>query len=325
MRQKHLGQSFCALLVGLVLFSVGTHQLRGQSERFSRGQNVVPVYEGWEPNPDGTFTMHFGYFNRNYEEEVDVPFGPTTNFFEPGPADRGQPAHFYPRRNTFMLRIVVPADWGKKELVWTLNFRGKTEKARGILIPAWEINEAVIRGNRGGGRGDVGDVGKEYEVVNQPPSITIEGPAQRATSLDNEVSLSVSITDDGKEPNPPWLKERATRRGGGGQQALPGAPSARAGGAGGRGGRGAAVPLASPQLNPQPILPAPARGQRPGVTWTLHRGGPGKVTFSQTSPPVKEGKATITARFSEPGTYVLRAYADDGVRTTPADVTVTVK
>ena len=43
--------------------------------RYATGQNVVPVYEGWERNADGSFTMVFGYMNRNYEEEVDVPIG----------------------------------------------------------------------------------------------------------------------------------------------------------------------------------------------------------------------------------------------------------
>src|SRR5689334_6449652 len=36
------------------------------SGQYNRGQDVVPVYEGWMPNPDGTYTMYFGYFNRNY-------------------------------------------------------------------------------------------------------------------------------------------------------------------------------------------------------------------------------------------------------------------
>src|SRR5262249_24404475 len=43
--------------------------------QYNRGQDVVPVYEGWKPNPDGTFTMYFGYFNRNYQEEIDIPLG----------------------------------------------------------------------------------------------------------------------------------------------------------------------------------------------------------------------------------------------------------
>ena len=33
----------------------------------------------------------------------------------------------------------VPRDWGKKEVVWTLTLRGKTERAVGWLQPEWEI------------------------------------------------------------------------------------------------------------------------------------------------------------------------------------------
>ena len=38
---------------------------------------------------------------------------------------------------------------------------------------------------------------------------------------------------------------------------------------------------------------------------------------------VKDGQASTSVTFSEPGTYVIRAYADDGVVFEPADVTVT--
>ena len=38
-----------------------------------------------------------------------------------------------------------------------------------------------------------------------------------------------------------------------------------------------------------------------------------------------DGKLTAKATFSEPGTYVLRALADDGALTGYEDVTVTVK
>ena len=40
--------------------------------------------------------------------------------------------------------------------------------------------------------------------------------------------------------------------------------------------------------------------------------------------PVTDGKASTTVRFSAPGTYVLRAYADDGILVAAKDVTVTV-
>ena len=54
------------------------------------GQNVVPVYEGWEQNTDGTFNLVFGYFNRNWDEALDVPVGPD-NILEPGEPIRDSP------------------------------------------------------------------------------------------------------------------------------------------------------------------------------------------------------------------------------------------
>ena len=40
--------------------------------------------------------------------------------------------------------------------------------------------------------------------------------------------------------------------------------------------------------------------------------------------PVAQGKAAVTARFSERGTYVLRAPASDGSLSTRADITISV-
>ena len=99
---------------------------------YSRGQNVSPAFEGWEKNDDGSFNMMFGYMNRNWEEEVDVPVGPDNNI-SPGVPDQGQPTHFLPRRNRFVFKVRVPADWGKKELIWTLTTKGKTERAYASL------------------------------------------------------------------------------------------------------------------------------------------------------------------------------------------------
>ena len=118
--------------------------------RYDRGQNVGPVFEGWERNPDGTFNMVFGYMNRNYQEMPEAPVG-GANFFEPGPADRGQPTRFYPRRQQFVVRVQVPADWGEQDLVWTVTTNGRTDKAFGRLWLAWELDDGVIRGQPGHG------------------------------------------------------------------------------------------------------------------------------------------------------------------------------
>src|SRR6266550_4565454 len=117
--------------------------------KFSRGQDVVPSFDGWLRNADGSFTMVFGYFNRNIEEELVIPTGPD-NKLEPGLPDQGQPTYFLPRRHAWTFRVKVPADWGPgKELVWTLTSHGRTEKAYASLQPDEEIlgRQIMTRGN----------------------------------------------------------------------------------------------------------------------------------------------------------------------------------
>src|SRR5437763_7179925 len=92
-----------------------------QSLSYTRGQNVAPAYEGWEQSPDGVKYFVFGYMNRNWEEEVDVPIGPDNGFsgINVGVADQGQPTHFLPRRNRFVFKVRVPATFTvKDELIW---------------------------------------------------------------------------------------------------------------------------------------------------------------------------------------------------------------
>ena len=85
---------FLPVVVGLLLVQ---QRVPAQSLSYTKGQNVAPAYEGWEQGPDGTKYFLFGYMNRNWEEEIDVPVGPD-NGFNVGGADQGQPTHFLPRR-----------------------------------------------------------------------------------------------------------------------------------------------------------------------------------------------------------------------------------
>ncbi|MEE2791452.1 MAG: hypothetical protein VX453_07470 [Acidobacteriota bacterium] len=111
------------------------------------GQSVSPSFEGWYLNPDGTRSLLFGYFNRNYEEKIDIPVG-LNNQFTPGPADRGQPTHFLPRRQTGMFAVVVPPDF-EGRLTWSLTAYGETIAIPGHLRPEWEITalEEITSGN----------------------------------------------------------------------------------------------------------------------------------------------------------------------------------
>ena len=150
------------------------------------GQSVSASFEGWYPNPDGSRSLVFGYFNRNYDEHLDLPLG-ASNHFEPGPADRGQPTYFYPRRQTGVFAVVVPADFGEQQLTWTLTANGVTIAIPGHLNPAWEITalEEVTSGNTppvlrfGGpeGRPGQGPLGIHTDamtaVVGEPTTVTV--------------------------------------------------------------------------------------------------------------------------------------------------------
>src|SRR4030095_11805868 len=116
--------------------------------RFNSGQSVVPYFEGWIRNPDGTFDLVFGYFNRNWQQELAIPAGPD-NTVELGGPDAGQPTYFLPRRQRFAYRVRVPKDFGKKELVWSITANGRTEHGYGSPLAAEEITARPVQDQRG--------------------------------------------------------------------------------------------------------------------------------------------------------------------------------
>jgi len=154
--------------------------------RFNSGQSVVPYFEGWIRNPDGTFDLVFGYFNRNWEQAIAIPAGPD-NTVELGGPDSGQPTYFLPRRQRFVFRVRVPKDFGKKEVVWSITANGRTEHAFGSLIREQEITERVVMTNGGYDPG--------LTDPNKPPAVTV-APIQAAVA-GSPVTLSVSVADDG--------------------------------------------------------------------------------------------------------------------------------
>jgi hypothetical protein len=279
------------------------------------------VYEGWEQNPDGSFNLVFGYFNRNWEEEIDLPVGPDNNI-EPGGPDQGQPTHFYPRRNRFLVRIRVPKDFGNKEVVWTLTSHGKTERAYATLKPDYFIDDIVIMNNSGaGGMGG----GANNLFGNKAPVLKVEGDKTRSVTVGQPVTLTAVASDDGI---PKRRVNRAFR------------PSTTT--------AAATSPTPSTLYLPARIgarcCPDSSSGLR--LAWFVYRGA-ATVTFdppqfevwedyrdgrnspwseSWEPPPVPtDGKWVVRATFSEPGTYVLRCQAHDGGLVTSEDVTFVVK
>ena len=285
-----------ALVLAVVAPLIGQSQSTELHVRFNSGQSIVPVYEGWERVPDGSFNMVFGYLNRNHVQELSIPVG-AQNGFDPGPADRGQPAYFYPRENHFLFRVNLPKDWDrKKELVWTIVANGKTEVARATLLDIWEIDRKVEVSN-GGGAGGGTQVSNELLAKDQPPVVKIDPIARPRAGT--PVTITASVTDDGipplnQKPRPQRQQEPTLR----------GAPP-------------------SPVNVPLPQRPRPVQGAL-SVLWQVYR-GPAKVTFDPEGyVKVVDGKVEVKATFSKPGTYTLRAFGHDGLLRAPTDVTVTV-
>src|SRR5688572_30268141 len=158
------------------------------------GQSVSPVFEGWYPNANGTFSLSFGYYNRNTQEVVEVPIG-ANNFVSPGQPNQGQPSLFSPRRHWGVFAVTVPANFGpKNEITWTIKFRGETYAIPGRLDPRWQID--ALEGEAGSG--------------NTPPIVTLgaAGPEARGpggatfgplkTVVGQPLAMTVSVKDDGR-------------------------------------------------------------------------------------------------------------------------------
>jgi hypothetical protein len=293
-----------ALVACLAACSAGAlldTRVAAQPQSFSRGKNIAPAYEGWERNPHGSFNLVFGYMNRNWEEEIDVPPGPENNI-EPGGPDQGQPTHFLPRRNRFVFRIRVPQDFGTKELVWTLTTNGITEKAYGTLKPDYFIDDNVIQTNNGAG----GAAGSNPELfTNKAPTLTVEGGKTRNAKVGEPIVLTAVAADDGvpkaraMAPANPQVPSRFT---------VDGATGLRLSWFVYR-GKGA-VTFDPPQIK----------------VWedTRDRANSPWASGWKTPPAPPEGKWVVRTTFSEPGSYVLRCLAHDGGLMTAEDVTFTV-
>ena len=286
----------------LLLLVLASHQ----SLTYSRGQNISPAYEGWEQAADGSRYFVFGYMNRNWEEEIDIPVG-SDNMFNIGSADQGQPTHFLPRRNRFVFRVRVPEGFGDRdEMIWTLTSHGKTEKAYASLRLDYVIDD-VVKASETGALG-AGTSSPEVRG-NRPPSLRLDPATQRTIRVGQSLTLTTIVEDDG-------IPKRRTNN-------------------------TAAQRLAT--VPPTRITVGKNLGLH--VSWFVYRGA-GKVTFDPpqvkawedtraganspwapvwTPDPIPpDGKITTKVIFSQPGTYVLRCRADDGALTTDEDITVVV-
>jgi len=194
--------------------------------------------------------------------------------------------------------VVVPADWGERELVWTLNVNGVERKAYATLKDDYLVDNMVIASETGSlGAG----TSSPESRANIPPVVTIQGDDIRTAKVGEEISFVTQVLDDGL----PVARRESTTE----EDALK-----------------------------RRMMRPPSRitvGKVNGLflSWNKYR-GPGNVTFDPPMPKPWEDTRTsanspwgalwlppeapedglyeVTATFDEPGTYILWGRADDG-------------
>ncbi len=186
--------------VAAVPWSPGTPsgQTLQKEPRREAGAGATGAFEGWYKNADGTYSLLFGYFNRNTKQELDIPIGPG-NRIEPQGPDRGQPTHFLTGRRWGIFRVKVPADFGKNRITWTLVANGQTTTIPGTLHIDYQISPLVSTASAldTPGEGDTPPVlrfAEDGPSVQGPDGLTIE----RTTRVGTPLTLSVWVADDGR-------------------------------------------------------------------------------------------------------------------------------
>ena len=168
-------------------------QLPGGIVKHDRGQSVSPVYEGFFLTDDGRTFVSFGYFNKNYQEEIDVPVGPD-NRITPGPEDQGQPTHFLTRRNRGVFAFELPENVQDGQVKWLLRVRGDV-----MEIPINLDREYLIAAFRADTGRHPGNVPPTVKFASDgvegfgPPGTT----ATTSTDVGEPLALDAWVTDDG--------------------------------------------------------------------------------------------------------------------------------
>jgi len=181
---------------GIVLSAVSAQRPASLPEpRRGFGASVTPAFEGWFYNPDGSRSFLIGYYNRNSQQEVDVPIGPN-NRIEPGGPDLGQPTHFLAGRQWGIFILPVPKDFKPTDFfTWTIVANGQS-----MSIP-FRLNADYVMSPFA-----------EIAVGNTPPAIRFEpagtafqGPLAnlatapaKATSVATPLPIDVFVSDDMK-------------------------------------------------------------------------------------------------------------------------------
>jgi hypothetical protein len=242
------------------------------------GTSITGAFEGWFDQKDGSHTFLVGYYNRNIQKPFDIPVGPN-NKIEligadnkvQGGPDYGQPTRFEGGRYVGVFTITVPKAFSKQQ------------KLVWTIVANGQPTQIPLRLNTDYNVSPF----KDAAVGNTPPEVRVfdekmtpvVGPINSiATAIPKTATMAAGLA------LPVWADDDAKYSSGSN----------------------------APMRNPPPPVE---------ISWWKYR-GPGTVTFSEAKPKLQvlkggkvdepfSGKATTTAKFSEPGEYYLQLVAND--------------
>lgn len=247
------------------------------------GLPVSPFFEGWYDNGDGTYTLSFGYLNRNETTVVHKPLG-DDNYIDNSDFQGMQPTVFQPGRNRGVYTVTVSSQ--DADVWWRLNSQGELHEVPGrARVSSYELD----RNPRPHG--------------SLPPTMWFDtlsnsgrGPSgvtaaeELQTTTGEPVTLSVNVLDE---------SEHETDAPGFSDEDVPvrvvwslfqGNPEA--------------VEYSRHESNPMPEEEGEEDNEDQGPNTIQFDGG--------------EGEAMVNVTFSEPGQYVFRAQADNFAATDSA-------
>ena len=252
----------------------------------AEGLPVSPFFEGWYENPDGSYTLSFGFFNRNRQQTVRIPHGPA-NYLSLADLDGVQPTLFPPGRGTGVFTVTVPGEFAEDggRVVWTLQTgRQSPHSVPGkVGVEAYRLHHAPMA---------MGSLPPRLKLLPEGPELwgpmTLAGDAREASTWSSGASPA------GSQSNP--LRLTAT----------------------------VGMPLSLTVWVGDRLAPDGERDPvTGGATW-FTQAGPAPAAFNEERPSLDEtaeGRANTWVTFPEPGEYVLRVRADNfnPVDSTPGD------
>ena len=271
---RHRFAVIASALIATTLMVSADGQLLPSSPKKAFGASISPAFEGWYDNPDGSHTFLIGYYNRNWNTEIEVPIGPN-NRFEPGDPDRGQPTHFLPNRGFGMFTITVPKNTPPTEkLWWALTVNGVTQRVSFYMSPDYNITPQQASEESPGGK------------YNRPPILRfaaqappIQNPtANVANALERDATVGTPM------PLEFWVEDDALFA------------------------SGSNAPIGE-RAKIAGVVVSKYRGPGEVTVGTGHE----KLTTVKGGKPAEPYAATgaTTVSFSEPGTYLLHVTVND--------------